>query len=171
MRILMPIKPPETTAGKITLISAILLVAASFTTVGGAIVMWDKVRPWMSEAEERSILDRDANLERAAAKLKRELAAEATKLRRELEAEATKLRRELEAEDKLLKTRACENTLARLQGSLFQARDNEVSAVERAVTLADTQAKSLNRRIIQQAREAQHTFEQQYEHEKKECNF
>lgn len=145
----MAIKGPETTAGKITLGAAVLAALTSFTTLGAAIVMWEKVRPWQSEESIRESADRDKELSRKLATHKRELARE----------------------DAEIKSRACENTLARLQSSLFQALANEVDATERSVTLADSQAKSLNRKMIQQAKEAQHTFEQQYEHEKKECDF
>lgn len=122
---------PQTTAGKVTLGAALLAALASFTTVGSAIVMWEQIRPWMSELEEKALADRD----------------------------------------KELKARACENTLARLQSSLFQAQANEVEATERSVTLADMQAKALNRKMIQQAREAQHSWAEQYAHEKKVCGF
>ena len=140
---------PETTAGKVTLGAAILVAATSFTTLGAAVIMWEKVRPWQSEAQIRASSDRDDSLTR----------------------ELIKHKRELVQEDAEIKSRACENTLARLQNNLFQALANEVEATERNVTLVDSQAKALNRKMIQQAKEAQHTFEQRYEHEKKECDF
>ena len=147
--VLMVIKTPETTAGKVTLGAAILVAATSFTTMGAAVIMWEKVRPWQSEAQIRASSDRDDALVR----------------------ELLSHRRELVREDAEIKARACENTLARLQSSLFQAQANEVAATERAVTLADADAKTLNRKMIQQAKEAQHTFAEQYDHEKRECGF
>lgn len=140
---------PQTTGGKVGLGAAIIVMATSFTTVGAAIIQWETLRPWMSESQVRAIADKDKELAR----------------------EDAKLRRELAAEDKLIKTRACENTLARLQAQLFQAQANEVNAIERSVTLADTQARALNNKIILDAKEAQHTFEEQYDQEKKECGF
>ncbi len=145
----MAIKPPETTTGKITLGAALLAVLASFTTVGSAIVMWEQVRPWQSETEIRESVDRDKEFVR----------------------ELTKHKRELEREDAEIKARACENTLARLKSSLYAAQGSEISAVERHLTLADPDAKALNTKMIQQSRESQHTFTEQYEHEKKECDF
>ena len=49
---------PQTTKQKITIGAIVIGAFASFTTVGGAILMWEDLRPWMSELEEKEMRDR-----------------------------------------------------------------------------------------------------------------
>lgn len=45
-------------AKKLTLLGVIVGGATSFTAIGGAVVMWEDVRPWMSNAEKLEQHDR-----------------------------------------------------------------------------------------------------------------
>ena len=49
---------PESRKEKLTVLSIVLGVAGGFTTIGGSILLWEDLRPWMSELEEKTLHER-----------------------------------------------------------------------------------------------------------------